>query len=192
MSAARVLTALSCCLSVGILVADIDAVAVATLGEEDPEPIDAVPTRARVELGGRPSCIAVSGDGERVAAAIDGQVRENLTDLFSCILSDLVHSREGAMWLGGRGGGHAKRSIPHEFGRSCWPHVRCCCSHLVTRRYYCSVDKPRMIRLHERPSHSSSLSLSLSRHAWTQPHCPARCSHVFAMYNSCPKSCMQI
>lgn len=57
----------------GILVANTDAVAKAALGEEEPDPVT-IPTRARVDLGGRPSCIAVSRDGERVAVAIDGKV----------------------------------------------------------------------------------------------------------------------
>lgn len=62
----------------GILVADTDAVAATALNEgaadEDDEESAAIPARARVNLGGQPSCMAISSDGGRVAVAVGGKV----------------------------------------------------------------------------------------------------------------------
>lgn len=63
----------------GVLVSNTDAVAMAALGETDPDTGDAIPARARVELGARPSCMAVSKDGERVAVGVDGKVGKHLS-----------------------------------------------------------------------------------------------------------------
>lgn len=82
----------------GILVYSTKVLASAALSEKDDSSAEgaAVPLHAQVELGGRPSCMAVSRDNERVAVALGDKVG------FDCLL------RRGGG--GGRYLSHEKRA----------------------------------------------------------------------------------